>query len=470
MWRKLIDRIKGSGELLQPSERFDLDPVTRSGIKHVSGNTLTLEGSTTMGGAVPPGFIARRPLIGRKGAIAGLEFRLDDAAMWRILSEGDAAEATFTRALFVSMRSATEHDRYAYAALPLRSIMLECTLELAAPGMMICVLPDESDATSDASGRADLKFLAERLSELRARGVAIGWPASWLAALPVRPVADFISLQYISGAIGGLLESGKQWARAMPGSLLIATDIASINDLEQAVRGGIALSSGTFSRVVVEEERARNRKIAPQHMRLCKILNDLVLDVDVTHLAEQMKSDVVLSYRLLRYANSAAMALSRHIDSVPQALLLLGRNELYRWVSVMLVHSANGHVLSGSLQEVSLARARLLELLAIARAIDPPEGLFTVGMFSLLDAMLQIPMEEALEPLRLPPAARMALAEESGPWRPYVDLMLALEVGEPASIARHASVLQLPVPVVLMHAEEASRWAAQTVVLPGDDR
>jgi EAL and modified HD-GYP domain-containing signal transduction protein len=468
MFRKLIDRMKGRGAHEQPAKSFARDEAGPG--SYLGGDTQSLEGSTTMGGAMAPGFITRRPLIGRKGAIAGLEFRLDDAAMWHILSEGDAAEATFTRALFVSMRSATEHKRYAYAALPLRSILLDCTLELASQGMMICVLPDESDTAGAGGGKSDLRLLAERLTELRARGVMVGWPASWLAALSVRPAADFVSLQYISGAIGGLLQSGKQWARAMPGTLLVATDIASIDDLEQAVRGGIALSSGTFSRAIVEEERKRNRKIAPQHMRLCKILNDLVLDADTTHLAEQMKSDVVLSYRLLRYANSAAMALSRHIDSVPQALLLLGRNELYRWVSVMLVHSANGHTLSGSLQEVSLARARLLELLAIARAIDPPDGLFTVGMFSLLDAMLHVPMQEALEPLSLPPAARMALVEETGPWRPYVDLMLSIEVGEPAGIARYSSALQLPVPVVMMHAEEATRWAAATVILPGDDR
>lgn len=416
--------------------------------------------------AIEPGFVARRPLIGRRGEIAGFEFRLDDAATWNILNSGsDFTEATFATALFGSMRAAATTGRLAFASVPATMLMRPGVVGECVPGMLVCVLP--GDAASD--GPLQRQAMTERVKELRARGVKVGWLANWLASTSERPPADFVLLQYVSGAIEGLVESGRQWRRAMPDAMLIATDIASIGDLETAVRGGIALSSGTLSRSISEREQTKGRKLEPQQMRLFKLLNDLVIDVDASRLSEQLKGDVVLSYRLIRYANSAALGLSRSIDSIPQALMLIGRNELYRWVSVMLIHSASDRTLSGALQEISLVRARLLELLARARAIDPPDGLFTVGMFSMLDAMLQMPIAQALEPLNLPPQAKRALVDGDGPWRPYLDLVKALEWADATSIARHAGVLQIPLPVVWKLNDDAQRWAQAALTLPDSD-
>jgi EAL and modified HD-GYP domain-containing signal transduction protein len=95
--------------------------------------------------------------------------------------------------------------------------------------------------------------------------------------------------------------------------------------------------------------------------------------------------------------------------------------------------------------------------------------LFTVGMFSMLDVMLQMPIGEALEPLRLPPQARRALIDGDGPWRPYLDLVRALEWADAASIARHATTLQIPLPVVWKLNDDAARWAQSALSDPDGD-
>ena len=88
---------------------------------------------------------------------------------------------------------------------------------------------------------------------------------------------------------------------------------------------------------------------------------------------------------------------------------------------MLLLASMKGRVASIALQEMALARARLLEGLAEQRADalnHPPAALFTVGLLSLLGAMLQLPLAQVLEPLRLSDTARQALLDHSGPWAP----------------------------------------------------
>ena len=78
-------------------------------------------------------------------------------------------------------------------------------------------------------------------------------------------------------------------------------------------------------------------------------------------------TDVALSYRLLRYANSPAIGLARAVESVEQAVMVLGRAELRRWLGVMLLNHARPQLVSAALQEHALATARFFELLARQR-------------------------------------------------------------------------------------------------------
>jgi EAL and modified HD-GYP domain-containing signal transduction protein len=108
-------------------------------------------------------------------------------------------------------------------------------------------------------------------------------------------------------------------------------------------------------------------------------------------------------------------------------VLILGRSELYRWLSVLLLAAVSGRRSSRALQEISLARARMLELLARECGTEPPDALFTVGLLSLLNVMLEVPMSQALQPLRLSESAHNALLDHSGPWHAMLTLSEALE-------------------------------------------
>jgi EAL and modified HD-GYP domain-containing signal transduction protein len=157
------------------------------------------------------------------------------------------------------------------------------------------------------------------------------------------------------------------------------------------------------------------------------LLNRLLREEDPARLATDIKRDVSLSLQLLRHVSTVRYARGRTIDTVEAAVLLIGRDELYRWLSRVLVRSAGGRRTSRALQEVTLARARLLELLANERGEPHPASLFTLGLASMLPTLLNTSTAQALGSMELAPEARAALLEMNGPWLGYLELARALE-------------------------------------------
>ncbi len=122
--------------------------------------------------------------------------------------------------------------------------------------------------------------------------------------------------------------------------------------------------------------------------------------------------DVSLSYRLLRYINSAFFALPQKVDSIRRALIYFGVDMLRRWVSVLVMASVSGK--PKVLMQNALVRARMCEALAKCKQLPDPESYFTVGLFSILDALLDTPMATALEPLPLSSEIVDALINRGG--------------------------------------------------------
>jgi len=131
---------------------------------------------------------------------------------------------------------------------------------------------------------------------------------------------------------------------------------------------------------------------------------------------------------------------------------------------VLLMSSDNRSAIATALHETALARGRLLELLAqSAGRGDPAEQLFVTGTFSLLDLILNVPLEVALALTPLPTPATEALIGETGPWWPYLAVALAIEKDEPAKLEASCAALKLEVSTAVVLSGEARDWAAETV-------
>ncbi|MFC6521291.1 EAL and HDOD domain-containing protein [Undibacterium arcticum] len=168
--------------------------------------------------------------------------------------------------------------------------------------------------------------------------------------------------------------------------------------------------------------------INPAQAVILQLMDMVRKNADLPQIEAVLKRDATLSYRLLRYINSAGFGLGREIQSLRQALAMLGYQPLYRWLSLLLATaSTTGY--SPVLLETAVIRGRLTELLG--QAFLPrgeAENLFVAGMFSLLDRLLGVPMAEVLDKVQLSEAVSEALLTRGGMYGPYLALAEACEL------------------------------------------
>jgi c-di-GMP-related signal transduction protein len=148
--------------------------------------------------------------------------------------------------------------------------------------------------------------------------------------------------------------------------------------------------------------------------------------------------DVGLSYRLLTYLNSAYFNLARRVASVREAIVLLGMHAVRRWATLIALSGAQD--VPHELTVTALVRARLCELVVreTAGAEADPEAAFTVGLFSVVDALAQAPLAQVIDQLPLTEAVRDALLARRGPLGDALAAALAYERGELAVVAERA--------------------------------
>ncbi len=156
-------------------------------------------------------------------------------------------------------------------------------------------------------------------------------------------------------------------------------------------------------------------------------------------------TDASLSYKLLKYVNSAFYALNREIDSLKSALAIVGENELRRWISLMML-SYLAEEKPSELIRLSLFRARFCELIAFRNFSRDANMFYTAGMFSLLDALLDQPMERLLEEIPFSDTMKKALLGGSGSsLSDTLKLVQAYERGDWARIVPMTYSLSFPI-------------------------
>ncbi len=390
---------------------------------------------------------ARRPLLSPRGEVAGFEFRIADPLMQRAEA---VAQTAHTVALLTAMQVTARSGRVSLAELPPAWLLKPQVAPLLAPGMLIGLRND---------GQVDPSLRARAMDVLHAGGARVGWHAAPGAPLHGQgPQPDFVLLRpHGATPVASLLRASQVAIAGNPELGLVVTDLPSLDDLELALRQGVHYACGSVSNAA---EPAHATPIAPAVQRVCQLLNRLVRDEDIDALAAEIKHDVGLSLQLLRHVSSARYNRGRPVDSVEGAVMRIGRDELYRWLSMVLVRSAGGRPTSRALQDVAVARARLLELLAIVRHEPHPSGFFTLGLASMLPALLNTSAAAALSPLDLGSEARAALLDGAGPWRDYLHLAAAIERHDLRSAAHWADDFG-GLPAVLDCAEQAWAWVAE---------
>lgn len=174
---------------------------------------------------------------------------------------------------------------------------------------------------------------------------------------------------------------------------------------------------------VVEGKRlSENQTVV---MQLISLVNDPY--VTVGELCEVIVQDPALSYKILRAINSARLNVGRKIGSIHEAVVYLGLNRIRAWATLFALSGFDDKPLE--VLNLGLVRANLCERIARLTGSGGPDEAYTVGLLSILDAMLDQPMETLLADLPLPQAFTDAIVHHSGPHGAALACALAMEQG-----------------------------------------
>ncbi|RJF98687.1 EAL and HDOD domain-containing protein [Noviherbaspirillum saxi] len=171
-----------------------------------------------------------------------------------------------------------------------------------------------------------------------------------------------------------------------------------------------------------------SRELNPAQAMILQLMDMVRKNADVRQLENVLKRDAALSYKLLRYINSAGFGLGCEIQSLKHAVTMLGYSPLYRWLALLLA-TATTTGYSPVLMHTAVIRGRFAELLGSTfLPRNEAENLFVAGMFSLLDKLLGVPMEDVLEKIQLSESVTQALLSRDGIYGPFLALAEACEL------------------------------------------
>lgn len=147
-------------------------------------------------------------------------------------------------------------------------------------------------------------------------------------------------------------------------------------------------------------------------------------DTSTSELEEHITRDVALSYKLLKLINAPFFGVAREVDSIKHAIVLLGRDEIRKWVSLLALGGLSNE--PAATMEIAILRAKICEILA-SRTNLPQDSYFTVGMFSALDMLMQQAIEVILSKLPLSESVKEAILHRAGPMGGALACALAVE-------------------------------------------
>lgn len=182
-------------------------------------------------------------------------------------------------------------------------------------------------------------------------------------------------------------------------------------------------------------------------------------ELDVREIEDLIKGEASLCYRLLRYLNSPAFGFATEIHSVRHALTILGEREVRRWIRLVATLGA-GQDKPSELVLSALVRGRFCELLS-PRIRHQDSDLFLLGLLSLMDSILQMPMDQVLENVPVDRETKAVLQGRTSSLGTFYQLMLAQESGQWQAVSELAHQLHLDEMGVAETYWDAVRWAQQ---------
>jgi len=389
--------------------------------------------------------VARQPIFDREEKVFGYELLFRDGIENCFSGDSDeASRATLDSSLLMGLDVLCDGRR----------AFVNCTRDTLIKGL-VTLLPSTMTVVevletvpADPDVIAACHNLKEKGYMIALDDYVAGDPREPLAA-----IADIIKVEMqltTEAQRAQLMKQFGPWRCRM-----LAEKIETQSDFLRARDLGFVYFQGFFFR---RPEMMSTRDMPANRLHYLRMLQEVSRpELDVTQLEKLIKADASVCYRLLRYLNSAVFGFKKEIHSVKHALSLLGERDVRRWVRLVAAVGA-GQDKTSDLVLSALVRGRFGELLA-PRVPHGESDLFLLGLLSLIDAMLEMPMESVLERIPLDQETKSVLLGKPSLLRPVFQIMLAHESGEWEAAATLSKSMHLDPEESAAHYWQAQQWA-----------
>lgn len=366
-------------------------------------------------------FVVREPLLDPKQQVIGYELSVQHPEADRdIVGPGEDFHAL---AAFVGTTMQGEDGTWLLGPhrifLKADAGLLGCDAVAALPAKHV-VLTLKQDELTDAATLEIVKALRGR-----GFGIALSDAAGIAQDKSLLPLLTHLEIQF---ATTDFPTQAKIYGALRNSSVrMVAREICTWKEFDSCVALGLDAFIGNLYLTPHDTGAVVAKGLNPAQAMILQLMDMVRKNADVRQLEDVLKRDAALSYKLLRYINSAGFGLGTEIQSLRHAVTMLGYSPLYRWLSVLLATATTGGQ-SAILMQAAIVRARFAELLGAAHLPrNEAENLFVAGMFSLLDRLLGVPMQEVLDNIQMSEPVTQALLTREGMYGPFLKLA---EAGE----------------------------------------
>lgn len=286
----------------------------------------------------------------------------------------------------------------------------------------------------EIAGMASPQLLQERatLEAVRSQGFRLAFDVKLLQTTHAAflPLTSFVILDMGSLEVGRAAAVAKA-IESRQKATTVAVQVRTPAVFDALATAGVALYEGLWF-----AEPTRRTAVAPVgHAGLLELLNQVAQDADVAEIEALLRLHPTISYELLRHINTAGFGRQTEVTSFRHAVMTMGMTRLLRWTALLLARTRVGDVAPAA-STLAVVRGRLMELL-VRDVLSPAEGdlAFIAGMFSMLDVLLQVPLEQALGLLSLPTVVTDTVLRDRGPLARYLQIARACEKNDMATLA-----------------------------------
>ncbi|MFV0450215.1 MAG: EAL and HDOD domain-containing protein [Vibrio sp.] len=400
-------------------------------------------------------YVARQPILNAKRHTLGYELLFRDGEQNSFPQHVDADRATYRliveNFLSIGTNPAIDHSR-CFINFPYNTLIRRLPLTLPKQKIVIEVL--ETCQPTDE--------LLEAIMELHGKGYLIAlddfvYSSEWERFLPY---VHIIKLDIMAMGIDAACSMVKKQLAKGSRKRYLAERVETEQEFRSARDAGFRFFQGYF---FSKPEIIKQRYVSPKHVIAMQLFQEVSKEqVNFERVEQLVAKDVALSYKLLRFVNSMTERLEVPISSFRQALVYLGQDKLKIFVSLAVASYISTHK-AKELYNLSLQRAQFCQLMAIRRPfLEHKDQAFLIGLFSVLDALLDISLDVIVEQLPLTESVKEALNKRLGPFGELLNLEECFEKADWQGVQNYCELLGLHYEDVTRDLNAAQRWSHET--------